>query len=286
VQTNAKDIDSGVFSLKSQQMDGASVRKPPSSQPASLPNCNNSGDESIDSFETCGEDENVAVSSVDEEEASAKTSTSNELHFSDADDQLKPLGGQRNDAGKTNKTIAQSKSLWDKKRTEKEDEERKKETQETRPVFSSIVSELFDGKIISQVQCLECNHLSTTTETFQHLSLPIPSKEYLQALHNKIIANQQNKSSVDRSTESSVPYQSWLGWMMSFMKGYIYTSNIELTECLTAFFSDDDLKGDNMYSCEKCKKLTNGVKYSKILNLPEVVFFFFRNKNKQMKLEL
>ena len=29
---------------------------------------------------------------------------------------------------------------------------------------------------------------------------------------------------------------------------------ITLQDCLAAFFSADDLKGDNMYSCEKCKK--------------------------------
>jgi len=40
---------------------------------------------------------------------------------------------------------------------------------------------------------------------------------------------------------------------------------------LAAFFSADELKGDNMYSCEKCNKLRNGVKYSKVLELPEVL---------------
>ena len=29
---------------------------------------------------------------------------------------------------------------------------------------------------------------------------------------------------------------------------------VTLQDCLAAFFSADDLKGDNMYSCEKCKK--------------------------------
>ena len=29
---------------------------------------------------------------------------------------------------------------------------------------------------------------------------------------------------------------------------------ITLQDCLAAFFSADELKGDNMYSCEKCKK--------------------------------
>lgn len=169
-----------------------------------------------------------------------------------------------------------------------------------KPDYSSIVSDLFNGQIIGQVQCLECKHLSTTTETFQHLSLPIPSKEYLQALHSKVVNHQNSRSTPAADDEdgdndddddgngshrqhrgaegsgtdemsSSVPYQSWLSWMVDVMKGYIWSPTIKLSECLTAFFSDDDLKGDNMYSCEKCKKLTNGVKYSKVLNLPEIL---------------
>ncbi|ESO98933.1 hypothetical protein LOTGIDRAFT_113814, partial [Lottia gigantea] len=46
---------------------------------------------------------------------------------------------------------------------------------------------------------------------------------------------------------------------------------ISLQDCLAAFFSADELKGDNMYSCEKCKKLRNGLKYSKVLELPEIL---------------
>ncbi len=44
----------------------------------------------------------------------------------------------------------------------------------------------------------------------------------------------------------------------------------KLIDCLTVYFSKTDLKGDNMYSCEICKKLREGIKYSKILKLPEV----------------
>ena len=113
--------------------------------------------------------------------------------------------------------------------------------QPPKPDYSSIVSDLFNGQIIGQVQCLECKHLSTTTETFQHLSLPIPSKEYLQALHSKVVNHQNlrsngsndgdeenDDSSSRRGAEgsdemsSSVPYQSWLSWMVDVMKGYIW----------------------------------------------------------------
>jgi hypothetical protein len=35
---------------------------------------------------------------------------------------------------------------------------------------------------------------------------------------------------------------------------WLWGPTITLQDCLAAFFSEDELKGDNMYSCEKCKK--------------------------------
>jgi ubiquitin carboxyl-terminal hydrolase 20/33 len=277
VQNN--DIDSGVFSLKNRNYSSKDLRNSIVS--------NQSGDESIESYETCGEDENAMIKNnlIESREVTISTSSdlSDKLHFSDADESLpnQTIVYSNNNNDNVNTTVKSSNFAQSNKKKKNLYKTKKKEDVENeKPIYTSIVSELFDGKIISQVQCLECNHLSTTTETFQHLSLPIPSKEYLQGLHNKIITNQSSKSTNNEATlggnsnnTDTVPYQSWLSWMMSFMKGYIYSKNIELSECLTAFFSDDDLKGDNMYSCEKCKKLTNGVKYSKILNLPEVLYF-------------
>lgn len=51
---------------------------------------------------------------------------------------------------------------------------------------------------------------------------------------------------------------------------------MSLQDCLAAFFSADELKEDNMYSCEKCKKLRNGIKYSKVIELPEVSIADFK----------
>lgn len=47
----------------------------------------------------------------------------------------------------------------------------------------SIISDIFDGKLLSSVQCLTCDRVSTREETFQDLSLPIPGKDHLVALH-------------------------------------------------------------------------------------------------------
>lgn len=47
----------------------------------------------------------------------------------------------------------------------------------------SIISDVFDGKLLSSVQCLTCDRVSTREETFQDLSLPIPGKDHLTVLH-------------------------------------------------------------------------------------------------------
>lgn len=47
----------------------------------------------------------------------------------------------------------------------------------------SIISDVFDGKLLSSVQCLTCDRISTREETFQDLSLPIPGKDHLSVLH-------------------------------------------------------------------------------------------------------
>ena len=45
----------------------------------------------------------------------------------------------------------------------------------------------------------------------------------------------------------------WFSWIWSWMSEWIYGPDISLHDCLAYFFSADELKGDNMYSCEKCK---------------------------------
>ncbi|XP_063966871.1 ubiquitin carboxyl-terminal hydrolase 20-like [Lytechinus pictus] len=133
------------------------------------------------------------------------------------------------------------------------------------PKYRSIISDVFDGKILSSVQCLTCENVSCQKETFQDLSLPIPGKEDLAR-----IQGMPNKSTV--SCADTHRNAGWMAWFYSFLPvSWLWGPNITLDNCLAAFFSADELKGDNMYSCEKCKKLRNGVKYVQVLELPEVL---------------
>ena len=136
----------------------------------------------------------------------------------------------------------------------------------------SIISDIFDGKLLSSVQCLTCNRLSTRIETFQDLSLPIPSRDHIDMLHQGSLTPQKAGPCSDVVYVNN--HQSgWFSftWIFQWVRSWFYGPMVSLHDCLSAFFSADELKGDNMYSCEKCNKLRNGIKFSKVLELPEVL---------------
>ncbi|KAM6169500.1 LOW QUALITY PROTEIN: ubiquitin carboxyl-terminal hydrolase 20 [Rhynchocyon petersi] len=142
--------------------------------------------------------------------------------------------------------------------------------------YRSVISDIFDGSILSLVQCLTCDRVSTTVETFQDLSLPIPGKEDLAKLHSAIY---QNVPAKPGTCGDSYAAQGWLAFIMEYIRRFVVSCTpswfwgpvVTLEDCLAAFFAADELKGDNMYSCERCKKLRNGVKYCKVLRVPEIL---------------
>ncbi|KAJ8300272.1 hypothetical protein KUTeg_021791 [Tegillarca granosa] len=149
--------------------------------------------------------------------------------------------------------IQSQKILQSQNRSFKEKTARKKMVQ-----YRSIISDIFDGKILSSVQCLTCE---------RDLSLPIPSKDHIHMIHSSPQLGPPAKGG-----SCGEAHQGWISWMFSWMKSLFVGPTINLQDCLAAFFSADELKGDNMYSCEKCKKLRNGIKYSRVLELPEVQY--------------
>ncbi|XP_032395949.1 ubiquitin carboxyl-terminal hydrolase 20 isoform X4 [Etheostoma spectabile] len=149
--------------------------------------------------------------------------------------------------------------------------------------YRSVISDIFDGSILSLVQCLTCDRVSSTVETFQDLSLPIPGKEDLAKLHSSIHQNLPVKTGVCPEAYDS---QGWITYIMDSIRRFVVSCipswfwgpMVTLEDCLAAFFAADELKGDNMYSCERCKniffffyRLRNGVKYCKVLRLPEIL---------------
>ena len=149
-------------------------------------------------------------------------------------------------------------SLSRKKKTNKSNTKRSKKVAQQQ-YSKSIVSDLFDGQLISSVQCLTCNNVSARRETFQDLSLPIPTTD------------QQTTKSPPQPPAVTESGDGWMWWMWQWILSWVWGPSVSLHNCLNAFFSADELKGDNMYSCEKCGKLRNGLKYSKLVKLPEVL---------------
>lgn len=136
-------------------------------------------------------------------------------------------------------------------------------TSTKKPVkYRSIISDIFDGKLLSSVQCLTCNRISSRVETFQDLSLPIPSRDHLVVLHGR------NAPPGTTCSEAVLPVQDgWVSWIFTWLRSWFYGPTVTLHDCLSAFFSTDELKGDNMYSCERCNKLRNGIKFSKVCSI-------------------
>ncbi|CAG9534301.1 unnamed protein product [Cercopithifilaria johnstoni] len=146
--------------------------------------------------------------------------------------------------------------------------------------YRSLVTEVFDGRLSSIVKCLTCHHLSETCETFQDLSLSIPTREQLERIASysmdlnsedrKVSRNEQEEDDGNNSSFWKWPW--WLGGnLFRSVYHYLFGDLVSLNDALAAFFLPDDLCGENMYSCEKCAKLRNGVKICKIINPPEIL---------------
>uniref|UniRef100_A0A674ENL5 Ubiquitin carboxyl-terminal hydrolase n=1 Tax=Salmo trutta TaxID=8032 RepID=A0A674ENL5_SALTR len=101
-------------------------------------------------------------------------------------------------------------------------------------LYRSVISDIFDGSILSLVQCLTCDRVSTTVETFQDLSLPIPGKEDLAKLHSSIHQNLPAKTGVSLDVYGS---QGWITYIMDSIRSWFWGPMVTLEDCLAAFFA-------------------------------------------------
>ncbi|KAM7368784.1 hypothetical protein PAMP_013091 [Pampus punctatissimus] len=130
--------------------------------------------------------------------------------------------------------------------------------------YRSVISDIFDGSILSLVQCLTCDRVSTTVETFQDLSLPIPGKEDLAKLHSSIHQNLPVKTGVCPDTYGS---QGWISYIMDSIRRFVVSCipswfwgpMVTLEDCLAAFFAADELKGGHYIAY--CQNVINGQWY-------------------------
>lgn len=205
--------------------------------------------------------------------------------------QQSPIGSNRSNSsssGSMTSSQQQQQQPQQQQQQQSNDSQQQKQTKDKLPE-RSIISDIFDGKLLSSVQCLTCDRVSTREETFQDLSLPIPGKDHLAVLHQNHpgmpaappphpAPNPGPSSSGITCSDAVYPVSgdSWIWWFWnwpfwSWIRSWFWGPAVSLHDCMAAFFSADELKGDNMYSCEKCNKLRNGVKYSRVLALPEML---------------
>lgn len=199
--------------------------------------------------------------------------------------QQSPIGSNRSNSSSSGSMT----SSQQQQQQQSNDSQQQKQTKDKLPE-RSIISDIFDGKLLSSVQCLTCDRVSTREETFQDLSLPIPGKDHLAVLHQNHPgmpaappphphpAPTAGSSTGITCSDAVYPVSgdSWIWWFWnwpfwSWIRSWFWGPAVSLHDCMAAFFSADELKGDNMYSCEKCNKLRNGVKYSRVLALPEML---------------
>uniref|UniRef100_A0AAZ3RIB6 Ubiquitin carboxyl-terminal hydrolase 33 n=1 Tax=Oncorhynchus tshawytscha TaxID=74940 RepID=A0AAZ3RIB6_ONCTS len=118
--------------------------------------------------------------------------------------------------------------------------------------YRSVISDVFDGTIVSSVQCLTCDRVSVTLENFQDLSLPIPGKEDLAKLHSS-----SHQTSLVKAGSCGEAYaaQGWVAFVMEYIKSWWWGPVVTLQDCLAAFFTRDELK----------------VKFCKVQSVPEIL---------------
>uniref|UniRef100_A0A8C5WQK1 Ubiquitin carboxyl-terminal hydrolase n=1 Tax=Laticauda laticaudata TaxID=8630 RepID=A0A8C5WQK1_LATLA len=136
--------------------------------------------------------------------------------------------------------------------------------------YRSVISDIFDGSILSSVQCLTCDRVSVTLETFQDLSLPIPGKEDLAKLHS---ANHQTSLVKAGSCGEAYAPQGWIAFFVEYFKRFVVSCvpswfwgpTVTLQDCLAAFFARDELKGKRLISNIKF------IKFCKVQHFPEIL---------------
>ncbi|KAI6232416.1 Ubiquitin carboxyl-terminal hydrolase 33 [Aphelenchoides besseyi] len=142
---------------------------------------------------------------------------------------------------------------------------------------------VFAGTWLQHIKCLTCQHLSHTNETFHDISLSIPTQEQVEKMKEAIEEFDSSAITDADSSTYEASYRSWLAgfanrwffqpwfsWLINFYR-YMFSESITIDDCLRAFFASDHLREDNMYKCEKCDKLRNGIKQCRIKTLPEIL---------------
>lgn len=117
------------------------------------------------------------------------------------------------------------------------------------PSYRSIISDVFDFRILSSVQCFACKTISSTKEVFKDLSLPIPSKDHLNRLYlGPSYADLASSSTSLNSLASSQSQQGWMEWILGWVRKFPSVHVFCLYIVRFLMLSEEERKEENLQS--------------------------------------
>lgn len=139
----------------------------------------------------------------------------------------------------------------------------------TRTVERSLVHDLFQGLLLSQVMCENCHNVSEVYDPFMDLSLEIPSKQQVKKA-SEPAEFWQKLGGTSAST-------SFMSSFTNFFSSLSWSAPIlTLDMCLQSFCSKESLIKVDQYSCEKCDQKVNASKVLSIGKCPEILMLHIK----------
>lgn len=121
---------------------------------------------------------------------------------------------------------------------------------------SSVVTDLFQGNLLSEITCKTCGNISQTIDSFYELAISIPSK----CDGKKVGMLGWGMGKCFDVLNSLVEYAT--AGLVTF------ASPVELKDCLSHFFRTEDLFDE--YKCSKCKTYVRATKRLSLFQNPKI----------------
>jgi ubiquitin carboxyl-terminal hydrolase 20/33 len=124
---------------------------------------------------------------------------------------------------------------------------------------SSIISDMFQGILQSQVKCSNCSAISVVYDPFYDLSLEMPQEKQM-----KRIEKERGTSALTQPAKAG---------LFSSFTNFIGLSSppLSLATCLHSFCTSDRLLHGDQYKCDQCKQKVDATKHLAVNKLPEVL---------------
>ena len=139
-----------------------------------------------------------------------------------------------------------------------------------KPPCTSAVEQLFEGQLLSSCRCLACGHESHVIENTLDLSLPLVPKR--RGSSSQAGSSDGANGGADAPPPQKKPsLYSRISSNFSRPLFFARATPASLDDCTAEFFAAEELCGDEMYYCEKCKSRQNGRKTLKLLEAPPLL---------------